>query len=171
MGRGPTVVQKLVCLVLLTSWAGVAAACGQTPEAANEKRVTQAEYFAAAQEAAKCVRENGFEATEPEFTSPPYLQISIIGNADTTEKEVEGVYKKCWEGIAGEIEDQYIRGLALTGEERDADYREFIACLEAADVTTVKVGDSEESVIKSIADNNDAAWVCYNQHLYSLWPR
>lgn len=138
--------------------------------AGSGAEVTQAEYHAAAQAAAQCVRERGFEAQEPvEGSAGLYtIAVSTSDDGEQSAQAAQDAIDSCWNKHARSVEDRYVDGMALSGEEWEADYQKMVDCIEAAGVTGVRVGD-EEGVVGSRVTGNDQAVDCLQAHMFKLF--
>ncbi len=136
---------------------------------AGGAKVTDAEYRAAAQAAAECIRAKGWEATDPEpDASGMGYGVGIGGGPKGSEREQEAVFDSCWNKHAEKVQRRFYDSLALTGSERDEKYSEFIECLEAAGVTGVEVGDPEGDVGSAISDNDEGV-MCMQHYMWFLF--
>ncbi len=132
-------------------------------------KVTDAQYRAATQAAADCIRAKGWEAIDPEpDASGMGYGVGIGGGPGGSDRNQEAVYDSCWNKHAAKVERRFYDSLALTGAERDAKYAEFIECLEAAGVTGIKVGDPEEVVGDAITDNYEAG-TCMQHYMWFVF--
>ncbi len=131
--------------------------------------VTEAQYRAAAQAAAECIRAKGWEATDPEpDASGMGYGVGIGGGPQGSEGKQEAVFDSCWNKHAAKVERRFYDSLALTGAERDEKYAEFVECLDVAGVIGVKVGDPEGDVGSAIGDNHDGV-MCMQHYMWFLF--
>lgn len=146
------------------------AACSSSGQGVSG--VTEAEFKAAAQQAADCVAAEGWtvDGPRPGSAGVGYI-IGVTTDDDTTpeqQTEIDTVLSQCWQAHVGDLEHKYYQSLALTGQQREAAYGDFVGCLEAAGVTGVSVGDPEGDVGEAIGDN--AVGVeCMQKYLWLLF--
>lgn len=139
------------------------------PETEGAAAVTRAEYAAGVQAAADCVAAEGFEVGAP-TEGPTGLLTFGIGGGTSKEAEarMDSVFDSCWSKHAQAVEGDYVTSLALTGEAWEAQYKDFITCLDKAGVEGVKVGDPEGVVGAAIGDNFEVV-MCMQQHMFQLF--
>lgn len=163
------ITKRLAAVLTLVFGVLLVAACGPGGPGSGEE-VTRAEYLAGVQAAGECMREEGFDASEP-YEDPAGLyqvSISVPAGAEQSASRAEKVHDSCWRKHALRLEDRYVEGLALSGEEWEANYREMIQCMEAAGVSGLKVGDPEGVVGEAAGDNTEAV-ICLQRHLFQLF--
>lgn len=151
----------LLSLVLLT----VLSSCGGTAEPApSDKPPTLAEYRKAVEAGAACVEDAGFQTTEiREGADGVTLEFNIIASSD----EISGVATACYEKHTLAVERAYFWSNIPTGAERDRLHGKLLECIEAAGVSGVSRADSEQALVKAMADqlgdNMTEALLCIDQ--------
>lgn len=150
---------------------GVVASCSGT-SGQTDSRVTEAQFRLAAEEAASCLTELGWNADGPERDSTELgwsLGVSVPSDADKGEiDEALAALDMCWASHAADVEREYYDGLILSGEEWAASYADFVGCLDRAGVSGVEIGDPEEKVGEAIGENYDGV-MCMQRYLWLLF--
>jgi hypothetical protein len=148
------------------------AAGGGVPDGPDTAAL-KAEYKVAYDKAAECIKADGWEISGPEDNASG-TGYSIGFDFDTDEYPgSEASYDKCWAQHIKDIEERYHKSLIKTGAEREATYREFIACLDSAGVKDAVVGDSVDRIYELVNDApEDGLWeasVCLEKYNYQLF--
>lgn len=155
--------------VVLT--ATVMPACA-APDPLADGQVSDAELLAAADQAAQCVTDAGWEVDGPRLGAGGVGYVLGVWTpappTDTESAEIAQVVEECWSEHVGDLEQTYYAGLVLEGPERQARYLEMIDCLEAAGVHGITPQDPE-SVVGEAVGTNDQAIMCLQAALIPLF--
>lgn len=167
---------KVVRIAGAVALVGGIAACSSGPGGAAG--ITEADYRAAVQATADCMRADGWEVSEVAPAADGVTYGFTITASEATDDGIDAAYESCAGRHLNRIESQYLSGLELSGAERDAVYLEMIACLEAVGVETVSPGDDESTVTWKIDEaialggqdvDADGAWNCQQRYLFPLF--
>lgn len=115
--------------------------------------VTAAEYRRAIDAHAACINESGFEATEPHLAADGLIwQIGVSATSESQDVAVQAVLDGCYDQYVDDVEREYFQANVPTGAERDALFEKLIGCLADVGVNGVTRLDTEEEIVRAIAE-------------------
>jgi hypothetical protein len=145
--------------------------CG-APASHGKGEVSDAQFKGAAQKAADCLAADGWQPDGPRRDASGLgwlVGVSLDHRPDQAEQaKINSAIDACWSKNAQAVADKYYKGLALTGQQREAAYGDFLQCLNDAGVKGVKVGDPEEKVGAAIGTNQQGV-ACMQRYVWLIF--
>lgn len=161
----------------ITEWNGSPLTLEQLPYAADGA-VTLVELHDAYAGAAECIAEQGVEAVVEEAQSGGFT-LWVQGGPGDSREAATAALAGCIDQFVGPLDGIYHATNAPSIEERDEQFTEWKACMEAVGASTdgVVLGDSQSDTIARLEELNGliddwpiGMWDCNETYYFVLWP-